>query len=179
MNLEKYKWKNRVILIETSSYKDINYIKTKEIYEKNIKEFHKRFVKLLTNRGKDLKFKISLIGFDGDVKKVYKKLEPKKVFKLVDKMPMGKLMKENSNLKPKNLSLYSDYNKETTITGLGFKDKEKAVETLKKIESKSLNYQKQVVNTMIGRAENHPHKTNGMTDAVKVFKKWLRDNVKN
>lgn len=174
MNLLKHKWKNRLILVETPSYNDKNYIKTKEIYEKNIKDFHKRFIKLISKRNKDLKFKIYLIGFDGEIKKYFNKLVPKNIYKIIDKMPMGKLMKENPKLKPKNLSLYSDYNKETTISGLGFKNKEKAKYTLEKIKDKPIIYQKQVVNTMIGRAENHPNKTKDMDEAIKIFKRWLK-----
>ena len=56
-------------------------------------------------------------------------------------MPLGKIMKENPKIKPKKLSLYSDYNKETTIPNLGFKDKEKVVYTLNKIKNKPIKYQ--------------------------------------
>ena len=81
---------------------------------------------------------------------------------------------ENKKLNPKNLSLYADYNKKTTIKGLGFKNKEKAIYTLKKIKSKPIKYQINVVNTMIGRAINHPHYNSEMKAAVKIFKKWLK-----
>ena len=47
-------------------------------------------------------------------------------------MPMGKA-------NPINLSLYSDYNKETTIPNLGFKNKEKALYTIKAIKNKQKN----------------------------------------
>ena len=86
-------------------------------------------------------------------------------------MPMSKY-------KPENLSLYADYNKETTIKGLGFKNKEKAIKTLGKIKNKPMKYQINVVNTMIGRAENNPYKNKDMLEAVKVFKKWLKKNKK-
>lgn len=38
-------------------------------------------------------------------------------------------------------------------------------------------YQKQVVNTMYNRAKYHPHQTDGMKEAMKVFKKWLDKNA--
>ena len=76
MILEKYKWRNRLIIIDTPSYKNEDYLKNKLIYEKNIKEFHKRYIKLLTNRQKDNKFKIKLIGFDGKIKKIFNNLNP-------------------------------------------------------------------------------------------------------
>lgn len=175
MDISKYKWKNRILLVETSSYKDDKYLYTKNIYEKNLKEFHKRYIKMLTKRRKDYKFKISLIGFDGNVKSVFIKLVPNKIYNIVDKMPLGKLMKNNSKIKPKNLSLYSDYNKKTTISGLGFKNKEKANYTIEKIRDMSINYQKQVLNTMIGRANNHPYKTKDMSIAVKILSKRLKE----
>ena len=74
MKLDKYKWVNRLIIIDTPSYKNDDYIKNKLIYEKNIKEFHKRYIKLLSNRQKDNKFNIKLIGFDGKIKKTFSKL---------------------------------------------------------------------------------------------------------
>ena len=168
MNLEKYKWKLRLLYITTPSYKNSDYIMTKKIYEKNIKNFHKRHIRLITKRKKELKFMIHLIGFDGIIKKKYKKLEPKKVLALVDSMPMGKA-------NPINLSLYSDYNKETTIPNLGFKNKEKALYTIKAIKNKPKKYIVSLINTMIGRAMNHPHRTKDMMEAVKVFKKFLKN----
>ena len=46
---------------------------------------------------------------------------------------------ETKKASPKNLSLFSDYNKETTVPGLGFKDKEKALYTIEKIKHKSFS----------------------------------------
>jgi len=169
MNLDKYKWKNRIILIETPNYQNEKYKETKGIYEINIKEFHKRYIKLLTKLDKESKFNIKLIGFDGKVKKEFKKLNQQVILKLVDNMPMSKAVN------PKNLSLFSDYNKETTVKGLGFKDKEKALHTLNVIKDKPLKYQVNVVATMLGRAKNHPHKTKEMDEAIQIFEKWLAD----
>ena len=80
-------------------------------------------------------------------------------------------------ISPQNLSLYSDYKPETTIKGLGFKNKEKALYTLEKIKNKSKSYQNNVVNTMIGRASHHPYKNKDMDDAIKIFKKWKKNNI--
>jgi len=90
MNLNKYKWKYRILLIHTNSYKNEEYKKVKVKYEDNIKEFHKRKIKLLTNRKLDNNFNIQIIGYDGEVKKNYKSLNILKLFKLVDSMPMSK-----------------------------------------------------------------------------------------
>jgi hypothetical protein len=75
-----------------------------------------------------------------------------------------------------NTSLYEDNHPETSTKGLGFKDKEKAIETLKIIKNRDLTYQKQVVNTMYNRAKYHPHQTKDMREAMKVFKEWLNKN---
>ncbi len=167
----KYKWKYRLLLVETPNYINENYKNAKNIYEKNIKEFHKRYVKFLTKRNKDLTFSIKLIGFDGTEKKKFTKINIKNLFNVIDKMPMSK--------NAKNLSLFSDYNKDTTVPGLGFKDKEKALYTLNKIKNKSIRYQISLVNTMIGRAKNHPHQTKDMRDALKIFEKWMEDYKKS
>lgn len=75
-----------------------------------------------------------------------------------------------------NTSLYEDNHPETSTKGLGFKDKEKAIETLKIIKNRDLTYQKQVVNTMYNRAKYHPYQTKDMREAMKVFKEWLKKN---
>ena len=89
MDLTKFKWKCRILLLSTTCYRDSNYKKSKELYQKHIKEFHKRHVKLMTFRKKGLKFSIKLIGFDGTLKKEYLTLEPQNIFDLLDSMPMS------------------------------------------------------------------------------------------
>jgi aromatic ring hydroxylase len=67
----------------------------------------------------------------------------------------------------------------TTVTstkGTGFKDKQKALDTLQIIKHRDLTYQKQVVNTMYNRAKHHPHQTADMKEAMKVFSAWLKKN---
>ena len=83
-------------------------------------------------------------------------------------MPLGK------KIKPINLSLYSDYNPKTTTHGLGFKNKEKALFTINKINKRSIKYQVNVISTMLGRAKNHPNKTKDMDSAIKVFDEWMK-----
>ena len=58
----------------------------------------------------------------------------------------------------------------------GFKDKQKALDTLEIIKNRDLTYMKQVVNTMFNRAKHHPHQTENMRDAMKIFSKWLKKN---
>ena len=83
--------------------------------------------------------------------------------------------------KPINLSLYSDYNPKTTTHGLGFKNKEKALYTIRTIKKRSIKYQVNVIATMLGRAKNHPNKTRDMEDAIKIFGDWMKKykNKKN
>ena len=77
-----------------------------------------------------------------------------------------------------NTSLYEDNHPKISTKGTGFKDKQKALDTLEIIKDRDIIYQKQVVNTMYNRAKYHPHQTEGMIEAMKVFKKWLQKNNK-
>ena len=47
-----------------------------------------------------------------------------------------------------NKSLYEDKHPQTSTKGTGYKDKQKASDTLEIIKNRDLTYQKQVVNTM-------------------------------
>ena len=176
--IKKYKWKCRLLVVNTTTYTDPRYINTKKTYQKKIKEFHKRSVKILINKKRNNSFSIDLIGFDGQRKGSFKYLNYKKIFKIIDKMPISKSL-EQKKIKPINLSLYSDYNPKTTTQGLGFKNKEKALYTVNKIKNRDLKYQINVVATMLGRAKKHPNKTKEMNGAIKVFDKWLKNYKKN
>ena len=85
---------------------------------------------------------------------------------------------KNEKIKPLNLSLFSDYNPKTTTYGLGFKDKEKALYTVKAIKNRDLKYQVNVIATMLGRAKKHPYKTKNKKDAIKVFSLWIKNYKK-
>jgi len=76
-------------------------------------------------------------------------------------------MKKNS--KKINYSLYNDDHPKTSTKGTGFKDKQKALDTLKIIKNRDLTYKKLIVVTMYNRAKYHPHQTKEMRDAMKVF----------
>jgi|AntRauTorckE6833_2_1112554.scaffolds.fasta_scaffold47749_2 hypothetical protein len=87
MSIEKHRWKLRFLRVNTPSYKDKRYQNTKKIYEDKINNFHKRYVKMVTTITDN--FSIELIGFDGEVKHTYNKLNPKQVFADIKAMPMG------------------------------------------------------------------------------------------
>jgi hypothetical protein len=65
-----------------------------------------------------------------------------------------------------NKSLYEDKHPQFSTKGTGYKDKQKALDTL--------TYQKQVVNTMYNRAKYHPNQTKNMKEAMKIFNIWLK-----
>ena len=175
--MKKYRWKCRVLLIKTPNYKNLKYKKAKKLYQTNIKQFHKRVVKLISKKTSN-NFSIELFGFDGTKKQTYQNFDSQKIFKTIDKMPMSKVLK-NKKIKPLNLSLFSDYNPNTTTYGLGFKNKEKALHTVKAIKNRELKYQVNVIATMLGRAKKHPYKTKNMKDAIKVFSLWMKNYKKN
>ncbi len=175
--IKKYRWKCRVLLIKTPDYKNLKYKKAKKLYQKDIKQFHKRVVKLIFKKASN-NFSIELFGFDGTKKQAFQNFDSQKIFKIIDKMPMSKVFK-NKKIKPLNLSLFSDYNPKTTTHGLGFKDKEKALYTVKAIKNRKLKYQVNVIATMLGRAKKHPYKTKNMKDAIKVFSLWMKNYKKN
>ena len=137
MSFKKYLWKCRVLVLNTPNYSHPEYKRSKELYQKEIKGFHKRYIKLVTKLDKLKKFK------------------------------------------PLNLSLFSDYKPETTLKGLGFKDKEKALFTVSAIIKRPIKYQVNVIATMLGRAKNHPNKTNDMNNAIIIFKKWMENYKAN
>lgn len=76
------------------------------------------------------------------------------------------------------MDLYTDNNPQTTIKGLGFKDKKIALYTINKIKKRSIIYQKALINTLYNRAKYHPNINDDMKEAMNVFKKWLKENGK-
>ena len=61
MNFKKYIWKCRLLVLNTPNYTNREYKNSKDVYQKHIKEFHKRFIKLVTKLDKAKKFSVSLI----------------------------------------------------------------------------------------------------------------------
>ena len=167
---KKYLGSFRILCIQSNNTNDLKLIKSKNIYKSYEKEFHKKNIKLISFISKKKDFRIGLYGYDGKLKKIYKSLNPKKIFKNIEDMPVGKYEKKINN---KKLSLYSNYHPEKSIQGTGFKDKETALKTIELIKNKPIKYQYSVVQTMFSRAKYHPYQTKNMKDAMKIFKKWL------
>ena len=62
MDLNKYKWKYRILVLNTTCYQDKEYIKSSNLYYKHMNDFKIRNVKLLANTKKRLKFSVNLVG---------------------------------------------------------------------------------------------------------------------
>jgi hypothetical protein len=75
-----------------------------------------------------------------------------------------------------NTLFNANKNPKKSIKNTGFKNKEKALNTIKIIKKIDKIKQMQIILTMYYRAEHHPHKTKDMEQAQKIFKKWLIDN---
>ncbi|KAL1490791.1 hypothetical protein ABEB36_013428 [Hypothenemus hampei] len=71
--------------------------------------------------------------------------------------------------------------KPDTVPGLGFKDKEKALETLQNLEGRDPDYQKLAIKGLIGRAKRtltltkDKDKLQNIKEAMKIFEEWLKD----
>ena len=193
----------RYLKITSPNRSNTNYLKIHKYYKEQIKEAHKRLLKIQnviknpSNSKAPAKFKLELIGLDGTIKKQFNKITKSTlptIFKLIDEMPLGYLRpssnltkksirsnktirsninKTNKTKKIKGLSLYSDYNPKTTLKETGFKDAETAKHTIKLIKNRDLTYQKRVIQTMYNRAKYHPYQTKQMKEAMKIFKSWL------
>ena len=72
--------------------------------------------------------------------------------------------------------MYEDKHPKYSTKGTGFKNKQKALDTLEIIKNRNITYQKQVVNTMCNRAKHHMYQTENMKKAMKVFINWLKNN---
>ena len=72
--------------------------------------------------------------------------------------------------------LYNDLHPENSLKKTGFKDVSTAIHTINLISKRSLRYQFDVINTMYNRAKYHPHQTENMKEAMKVFSIWVEKN---
>jgi hypothetical protein len=165
--LERYKCKARILIVRTPNYKNKLYLKTKEYYDENAYEFHKSYVKKISVLDKNIN-DLKLELYDLDKKLIIGNQTISKIFKYIKKYDNKTKCKE----KPLNLSLYTDYNPETTTPNLGFKNKEKALYTIDKIKHRSIKYQIGVLNTLLGRAKSHPHQTKEMREAIKILQNY-------
>lgn len=77
--------------------------------------------------------------------------------------------------------LFGTESNENTFQGAGFKDKEKAMETLKLLDGRDITYQFQIINSMYNRAKviykrtTDKEKRQNLNDAIEIFEKWIDD----
>lgn len=80
---------------------------------------------------------------------------------------------------PLEIGLFSKGGK-GAVKGTGYADKEKAEATIKKLDALEKKgehkHAMSIATTMMNRAEHHEHQTEGMRDAIKIFKKWIEEN---
>lgn len=80
-----------------------------------------------------------------------------------------------------NGQLFGAENNADSFTGGGFKNKEKAIETLRLLEDKDITYQYHVISTLYNRAKvilkrtKDAEKIKNLTEGVEVFEKWVED----
>ncbi|MBA42504.1 MAG: hypothetical protein CMF62_00655 [Magnetococcales bacterium] len=183
--IANYKWKKRVIYIESDS-KDNLYFKNLQLERKKasvIAGLKERKVKVIQRIIKTDKpfFLLHLYGLDGEIKHIMKKFSSfESIFKKIDSMPMRKTELKDPNYKPidkQKYTLYSDDNPNDTIKNTGFKNSTVARKTIYIVNNlKDKRRAKQIINTMIYRAKFHPYQTKDMREAIKIFKKWMDKN---
>lgn len=70
---------------------------------------------------------------------------------------------------------------EKSVNALSFKDKEKALQSIKSLEGRDMSYQFHAINGLVKRAERvisctkDKQKIKNMTEAVEVFENWITD----
>ncbi len=69
--------------------------------------------------------------------------------------------------------LYNDLHPNTSLKNTGFKDKDKAINTINLVKYRSLRYQFDVINTMYYRAKFFRYTNQNIKEAMKIFKLWL------
>lgn len=80
---------------------------------------------------------------------------------------------------PPDIGLYSKGGRDA-IKGTGYSDKEKAEYTIKKLDDLMSKGERvwamSIATTMESRAKKHPNQTEGMRDAMKIFREWIDKN---
>lgn len=77
--------------------------------------------------------------------------------------------------------LFGSEANENTFQGAGFKDKEKALETLRLLDGRDITYQFQIINSMYNRAKviykrtTDKEKRQNLQESIEVFEKWIDD----
>ena len=144
-------------------------------YQKYVKDKHKTYtIKNIKQRNIQIKtkkcdnFELIIVGKNNKILKSYN------YFPTFEKLYKYYPIIKEDNI---NYSLYSNDNYDKSVD-VGFKNEEIAVNSINKIKNKNKIYQLRVIQTLYNRAKYHPHQTNDMMKAMKVFKKWLNKYFK-
>ena len=82
---------------------------------------------------------------------------------------------------PPDIGLYSKPGKHA-LKNTGYSDKEKAESTVKQLDDLVKKgedkWAMSIATTMETRAKKHPHQSDGMRDAMKIFRAWIDKNKK-
>ena len=83
---------------------------------------------------------------------------------------------------PPDIGLYSKGGRDA-IKGTGYANKEKAEFTVKKLDELMKKGERvwamSIATTMESRAKKHQHQTDGMREAMKIFREWIDKNKKS
>jgi hypothetical protein len=141
-------------------------LKYKE-YKKDLE--NRNIILIVKNNSKRSElFNISLYGYDGKLKYLTNKINSIPfIIKIIDKMPLAKIEKI------KSIELYTNAHPETTVKGIGYKDKKTALKTLKLIKNIPIKKQFLIINILYQRAKYHKNQTKNMVESMNIFKKWL------
>ena len=143
---------------------------------KNGKEFDITFDSYSSNKG------IAFGKIDGDRK-------PFSLDSVVDEANEEKKPRVGHTVKrkqyaddPPDIGLYSKGGRDA-IKGTGYSSKEKAEFTIKKLDELMSKGERvwamSIATTMESRAKKHQHQTDGMRDAMKIFRTWIDKNKKS
>jgi hypothetical protein len=156
-SLDKVEKKNKIKLVITAYQPELD--------DRNVK------IKYIKNEERNELFTVELYGYDGKLKYRTNKINCiEHIIELIDKMPMGH---EELAERIKSVELYTDAHKSKTIKGLGFKNKDTAIKSILALSKLPMDQQFKIINVLYQRAKYHPYPTEGIKDAMKVFKKWL------
>ena len=89
------------------------------------------------------------------------------------------MKRSKSRSKSRSKTLFDNLEKnqkKTYNVVLGYSSSEKAKQTIRNVKKYSIGIQKQLINSMLNRAKYHKNQTDGMRDAIKIYKEWMKNN---
>ena len=87
---------------------------------------------------------------------------------------MEMLSRMKTRKQKKGTQLYNDNPKGPSKVKAQYGTKERARQTLKRLQGKPKAYKRQVATTMFYRAKHHKYRTKNMEEAMNVYNKYLK-----